>query len=297
MIAQNEFAESPAVSVAPSTLPRVGSSMHYALLRLDEVMRTKLLHTLDLLQSISGCIADVQEPPVAQTKLQWWNDEIGRLALGEARHPATQRCQAWLSNNPLAETQLLAVLDAATAARFDTPEDDEAWQSLLPRDYAARLHLVTTALTGEPAREHLFDKAAMSAAWVDILRTLPRRIHHDQIALPPSMYERYELSRKLLQSHVRVAGRDTRAPDPDEHKVLKQLFYSAVTEALEVTDQAIGSDVYRYWREHPNTRCITTGLQLRRAQLALWKKAQPDLLKETMTLTPLRKWYIAFRNR
>jgi len=50
--------------------PREGSTLHYALLRTPPAARTRVIHALDLIQTISHAIVAVQEPQVANTKLQ-----------------------------------------------------------------------------------------------------------------------------------------------------------------------------------------------------------------------------------
>jgi len=69
---------------------REGSSLYYATLRMDTLDRTQTIHALEFVRILSHCLSGVQEPGVAQTKLQWWSDEINRLMLNEPRHPASQ---------------------------------------------------------------------------------------------------------------------------------------------------------------------------------------------------------------
>lgn len=275
--------------------PRDGSTLHYATLRMETDARDRLLRTLNLTNTVSASLLGVQEAQVAQTKLQWWNDEIGRLAHNEPRHPATKHCALWFANHQSAQTQLTNILDAATAARFDAPSDDAGWLELVQRDYGARLELIHCAL-GKTSRIDM-NAMALSAAWIDILRTLPSRIHHDQIAFTPSLYQRFDLSRQVLQKHVRVAGRGTSNDKDTNQSALNELLQSAIADALAATDAALSSDSYQTLRKDTNTRALCVWFQLRRVQLALWQSEKPNLMRETMTLTPLRKWFIAFRHR
>ena len=274
--------------------PRDGATLHYATLRMNTEARARLLCTISLTNSVSESLMGVQDAQVAQTKLQWWNDELGRLAHNEPRHPDTKRCVSWLGQKATSQSLLTHILDAATAARFDAPTDDQGWEELVQRDYTARLSLLHSSLSNaEPGN---LEAMALSAAWIDMLRNLPSRIHHDQIAFPPSLYERFELSQTHLQKHIRVAGRD--APDDKATAgALQQLINAAVNDAIVATDAAIASNDYQSLRKEPDTRAIAVWFQLRRSQLALWQNEAPNLLRETMTLTPLKKWFIAFRNR
>ena len=275
--------------------PRDGSTLHYATLRMNPDARAKLLCTISLTNAVSSSLIGVQDAPVAQTKLQWWNDEIGRLAHDEPRHPDTKRCAAWLGNSASSQSLLTDILDAATAERFDAPTDDDGWSELVRRDYSARLNLAHKALSNNnpPNMEAL----AESAAWIDILRTLPSRMHHDQVAFPASLYKRFDSSREHLQKLIRVEGRSAANQENPIDGGMSALIQAAVLEAITATDAALESDAYQTLRSESDTRALSIWFQLRRAQLMLWKNESPNLLRETMTLTPLKKWFIAFRFR
>ncbi len=295
-IAQGKLSESePAPTEAVMREPREGSTLHYTILRLPHNVRHRVLRTLALTDTIASCLIGVREAPVVQTKLQWWSDEIGRLANNEARHPMTQSCADWLGADANTQTHLNTVLDAATAARFEALEEDLDWLSVVQRDYSARLYLLHTALSDAPAPN--FDTFALSAAWVDILGTLPRRIHHDQIAFPPSLYERFSITREQLLKHIRVEGKPVPAATEDSAMAINQLLQAGISEGVSAADATLASDTHKTLRRDENTRALTIWLHLRRAQLRLWQQKEPNLLRETITITPLRKWFIAFRQR
>jgi len=173
------------------------------------------------------------------------------------------------------------------------------------QDFTARLNIVQHAFLPTPDTPTLIGNQAddthqtliMAFAWIDILRTLPSRVHQDQLALAPSMYAQFNLSTTELQQHMRVAGRDVRDESTDKANSIQQLIHAAIDNASEAVDAAVATTSYSVYRDNPDTRAISTWLQLRQAQLKLWKNERPDLLRETITLTPLRKWYIAFRHR
>jgi len=298
-----ELAEHPSADISEALKqaantrlePRDGSTLYYATSRLSVDTRSRLLCTISLINAVSTSLVGVQEAQVAQTKLQWWNDEIGRLAHNEPRHPDTKRCAAWLSNNPSAQTQLIAISDAATAARFDAPTDDVGWLELVQHDYTARLALMHAALSN--SKPPNLQAMALSAAWIDILRSLPSRIHHDQIALPPSLYERFKYSREQMQKHIRVQGGEASTNKSASDDAINSLLQAAISDAIAATDAALAGDAYQALRNENDTRTLSVWFRIRRSQLALWKAESPNLMRETMTLTPLKKWFIAFRYR
>jgi len=275
---------------------REGSTLYYATLRLNEADRHRIVNTLEFIRTLSSCLIGVHEPTVAQTKLQWWSDEINRLAIREPRHPLTQRCAPELAGKETVQRHLSTILDAATAARFDMPEDDEAWLELVQRDYAARLALVHSCVSGhESTSQPSLDEFTTAVAWVDILSTLPGRIHHDNIALPPSMAQQFDLSQQDLRNHLRVQGRSE--PETGNTLKIQALLNAAIDQAANEMTKAIQSPTYQTLPKHSHSKALVSWLHMRHAQLGLWQKTRPDLLRETMTLTPLRKWYIAFKYR
>ncbi len=271
---------------------REGSTLYYATLKLRDEDRQQILNALNLIKTLSSCLTGVHDPSVAQTKLQWWSDEISRLALNEPRHPTTKQCAKVLAANEHVQAQLTHILDAATAARFDAPDGDDTWRELMQRDYAARLSVLQTSL-GDESKMPL-DEFALAIAWVDILSSLPSRIHHDGIAFPPTFYERFNVSTQELRKQLRVEGQKISVPQSTSK--MQPLLDEAIDCAERSINEAIKSASYEQLVSK-NQRALVIWLQIRRAQLHLWKKQQPNLFRETMTLTPLKKWYIAFRYR
>jgi len=288
MVAQGRFTDPADEAPLHAVEPREGSTLHYALLRTPQPVRTQAIHALNLLQTISQALTGVQEPQIAHTKLQWWREELTRLQLGQARHPSTQRCQGWLQQTTPMTESLLRVLEAVQSSHFDAPTDDASWSALLTNDFSARLDMVQQALlssansaantASSTDAENTTEKTttgledfAMAFAWVDILRTLPKRIHHEQWALPPSLYEQFDVTSVDLQQHMRVAGRDAIDKPANTVHAISQLVEAAISQGLTAVDKAIATPVYQQCHANPETRAISAWLQLRKAQLKLWQ--------------------------
>jgi phytoene/squalene synthetase len=296
-ISQGKLPDEPVAEVELSEntlgLPtaREGSTLYYATHRLADDTRQRLLAQLQLNKTLAEVLTGVREPPVAQTKLQWWSEELTRLHDSQARHPDAKRCMPWLAHSNAAQELLTAILDAATAARFDAPELDDDWEAVITRDYHARLKLIFTALTGKPAPD--LEALATALGWVDILRQLPTRVHHDQLSFPPSWLTDANIDNAALHRSIRVHGR--KVPDSAHEDPVRVLIDRAIAKGLQEIERAIASDACRTLNDHPDTRIIPAWLRMRHAQLRVWQKSQPNLMRETITLTPLKKWWLAFR--
>jgi len=143
--------------------------------------------------------------------------------------------------------------------------------------------------------EEALGPIASAVAWIDILSGLPSRIHHDNITLPPSLYEQFDLTEKDLRKHLR---KDAGSAAPEKEKAAVQTLVNAsVIQASTALSAAIDSPAYKSLQANKNTKALAIWMQIKRSQLNLWKKTKPNLLQETVILTPLKKWIIAFKHR
>ena len=98
-------AESETSPQARSTAqPSDGSTLYYALLKVDSTKRDQMIDLLALCKTLAGTLHDVSEVTVAEKKLHWWHEEIERLhgqsGANSARHPAC--CHWWTTTTPTA---------------------------------------------------------------------------------------------------------------------------------------------------------------------------------------------------
>lgn len=77
--------------VSPDPVPGIpeGSAAYYAHLFTPPERRPALTALFALHREFEELSARQGEPALTQVKLQWWDDEVRRLAAGEPRHPVT----------------------------------------------------------------------------------------------------------------------------------------------------------------------------------------------------------------
>ena len=127
-------------------IPHEGSSLYYSLLELSTAARQQWLQRLSLCMAIGDSLHDVQEPDVAEKKVQWWHQEIIRLFEQQAQHPLSIPCQSTLAGNELAKAWLLDILDSAAVERFGPAATDAELETRLGKDYTARFAVVSDTL-------------------------------------------------------------------------------------------------------------------------------------------------------
>lgn len=90
---------------------RQGADFRYSLLGLPLAQRQALtaLHAFEL--EAARIVHECHDPGVAQTKLDWWRAEVGRLAGGEPQHPVSCALQPHLSQFNLPLEYLQELLD------------------------------------------------------------------------------------------------------------------------------------------------------------------------------------------
>lgn len=305
---------------------REGSSLYYSLLWTDALRKQQFVDRLTLIHALSTTLDDVQDPQVAERKIHWWHEELQRMISGQARHPATQLCQdslrsgyrgeslADMENDPGLEA-CLAILSSVSTSRYTPPATDMEADSNITRQFLGILSLLCQALSNDPADLNMqthCSEAALALGKHDQLLRLPARLHRGQPVFSTESYQSHDLSPADLAARIRVQA--SNAAEHDNHKTTdaqgsedttgksdarrRQLLLShEISNAQHQMRSALADEnvSHRYRREPFSP--IWFLLLLRERQLSLWQRKQPDLLRERMSLTPVRKFMTCWSNR
>jgi hypothetical protein len=302
---------------------REGSSLHYSLLWTAKDARDRFLRRLALIQAMATTLDEVQEPSVAEKKIHWWHEELQRLHDGTARHPSTQLNQRALENLVAAQSACLDIVSVASSQRFTPPQTIESAQTDLERSFKARLALLTHALSNDTADLDCTthpSTAALAFALYEQLQRLPALIHRGLPVFSDELYKRFNIRPHDLAEHIRVSDAIDASSTPDDIKstasgVLKKS--NTLNNIPVVSDKPGRAELLRHAISHCQSTFVTAInnsdckqryrrgsalpiwrlLVLRKHQLDLWHKHQPDLLRERSTLTPLMKFFRAWQHR
>ena len=98
-----------------------GSDLYYALLFLPEEQRAAIeaLHAFQA--EVREVIEECTDPGVARLKLQWWREESGRIARGEAHQPVARALQAVHERHSLRHGVLGQIIDTAERGLDEPP--------------------------------------------------------------------------------------------------------------------------------------------------------------------------------
>ena len=289
--------------------PRDGSSLHYALLWTAPDARARFLDALALIRTLARTLDDVHDPGVAERKIHWWHEELARLADGAPRHPRAVACRDALGGHEGASAALLDVLSVTATTRYTPAPDEDERRARLTRDHGARLALLAHALGGSP--DDLADPAirhpglAFGLGLHEALARLPALLHRGFAVFPEAAYARHGLSPTDLARHVRqgsgepapdgatVGGIPVVAETPDRRAIVA----ADVASAREALETALADPDYHACYSRPALGPVARLAALRARQLRLWEARAPDLLRETLTPTPIVKFLVAWRHR
>ncbi|MDC0434090.1 hypothetical protein OAM69_00415 [bacterium] len=317
----------------PEAVVRQGSSLHYCLLWTDPAAKTRFVQRLALINAMATTLDDVQEHQVAEKKIHWWHEEIQRLHDGIARHPATRQSQVDLQGLDGAQLACLEIVSVASTQRFTAADTHATAEAELIRSFKARLSLLAHALSESvsdlDSDTHLHG-VALAFGLYDQLARLPALIHRGLPVFSDELYQQFQIRPQTLAEHIRVAESAQSDNQPDiasvtpaqkatisptlksipivtdksaseksgsENRGRQQLLAHAINHCHDALTSAMNDAqcVQRYRSDAmlPLWRLLV----LRKYQLDLWQKQQPDLLRERTTLTPLVKLYRAWQHR
>jgi len=292
-----------------------GSTLYYALLYEEKPSSTRALETLEFIQTLSSTLNDVTEGDVAEKKIHWWHEELARLSKQQARHPACIAVQNYLHSR-LSMEACLAILSAAASERYTSFATEHELNETILADYGARLTLLEAALSTPPlanpqstvrhgekpiafqtkpevmtnneetSASHTANVIAAGLGRFDRLNSMAKRLRCGYPVFSDERYKDYGLTPEDLLNHAALPA--------EKLEKVQYLMASAVLDTLTCVERAVNSfavpDVSK-----PTNLTVRILCQIRYAQLKLWNKRKPNLLAESVTLTPIRKFIIAYR--
>ena len=271
-----------------------GSSLYYSLLYCTDAQRTRVMQTLTLIQTMTSALHEVTEPTVAEKKIHWWHEEIERLVKGDARHPDCLATQQWLPHRSTAQA-CIDVLSVAASERFNPAANDTEWLERIQQDYHARIVLIHHALQYDAEdRSNVpiqYTSMAQGLGQVDRLLLLPTLLNKGYAIFSD---ERFAQS-SITPEDLLTLSSSTEQHSQDKREPANNLIRWAMSQANNTLAKAITETPFT---DKPASKSLLPMIimtTLRQQQVKLWMKKSPDLLRETVSVTPMRKFISAYR--
>lgn len=258
-----------------------GSSFYYSFLFLPEEQRRAITALYAFCREVDDVVDEVSEIEAARMKLAWWRAEIERLFAGQPNHPVARALAPALERFGLAREYFEAII---AGMEMDLERNRYATFDELA-DYcyhaAAVVGLLSAEIFGyEDARTRDFaHDLGMALQLTNILRDVREDAMRGRVYLPAEDLDAHgvragELSHPATPAHVRALFQAQ--AERARH------YYARAFEALPEVDR----------------HAQRSGLIMARIYLTLLEEMERDgfrVLEHRVTLTPLRKLWLAWR--
>jgi phytoene synthase len=221
----------------PSTGAAAGSLRYYAVLFSTPARRDGVRALYSVAAEIERCV-HLENHDVAHTRLQWWRQELDRLAAGHAQHPVTRALKgvrAAVQPDQLSLLQELTVAADLDLARFEYP----SWQTLAAYCFRASgsLQTVIAATLASPvaltdAEREFARRVGLGVRQTEMLRDLAHDAADGRCYVPREALEAHGLDLDTWRAGAR----------PDSREALHREWLDRVTNDLRTAGNALGHD-------------------------------------------------------
>jgi phytoene synthase len=258
-----------------------GSSFYYSFLFLPSARRRAITALYAYCREVDDAVDEASDPSVAQAKLAWWEGEIDRLYAGAAQHPVTRALQPHVGAFAITRAHLLDVLDGM---RLDLTQTRYLDFTALARychlaagvvgEMSAGIFGVTDEATWIYAR-----KLGLALQLINIVRDVGEDARRGRIYIPIDELQRFEVKAADLLGARYVEGY---LPLMRFQAQRARACYAEALALLPAVDR----------------RAQRPGLIMAAIYAALLDELERDgfrVLHQRVSLTPLRKFWIAWR--
>jgi len=260
-----------------------GSSFYYSFIFLPTGTRRAITAFYALCRELDDVVDECHERAIAETKLNWWREEIGRFAAGVPEHPTTRALFDTPQGRNTSPSLLLEIVDGM-AMDLDNPRyPDFKSLNLYCYRVAGVVGEVAAALfdggrsEDDRAVRRYAHELGLAFQLTNIIRDVGEDARRGRIYLPQD-----ELARFGVREADLLSGQDT-----PEFQSLMQFQYER---AVACYDRALAALPTRA------RRAQRPGLVMAAIYRTLLDEIQRDhfpVLRARVSLTPLRKLWLA----
>ncbi len=258
-----------------------GSSFYYSFLFLPKPKREAITALYAFCREVDDIADEVQDMHVAQTKLNWWREEIINLYAGKPQHPVTQALQTPVNALNLKQQHFLDIIDGMQMDLEQNRYRDFAELELYCYRVASVVGLLSASIFGysNPQTLQYALDLGMAFQLTNITRDVGEDARRGRIYLPLDEAARFGVSEQdILQG--KPSGN------------MRQLLEFQAERAERYYDKALA--------ELPpeDRKPQRTGLIMSAIYRTLLKEIKADdiqvVLNARVSLTPIRKLWLAW---
>jgi phytoene synthase len=258
-----------------------GSSFYYAFLFMPEQRRRAITAFYAFCREIDDVVDEVTDPGVAHTKLAWWRSELAQAFAGQPTHPVTQALMPHTQTFDIEAAQLLAVIDGC--------EMDLNQTRYLDYPGLQRYCHLVASVVGEVAAR-IFGQT--QTATTDYAHTLGQALQLTNILR--------DVGEDAMRGRIYLPVNELQQFDVKVHEILDRkhsdrfvaLMHFQAERAHRLYDEALAL------LPAQDLRAQKPGLMMASIYRTLLREIERDnfqVLHQRVTLTPLRKFWLAWK--
>ena len=258
-----------------------GSSFYYAFLFLPTRRRAAITAFYAFCREIDDVVDEVRDPGVAATKLAWWRTEVAQAYAGQPHHPVMQALMPLTAEHGIEATQLQQIIDGCQMDLEQTRYLDFPGLKRYCHLVAGVVGEVSARIFGQtdPQTTAYAHTLGLALQLTNIIRDVGEDALRGRIYLPVNELQQFDVKAHELLNRVH-----------SERFVALMKFqaeraHRCYDEALALLPAA-------------DRRNQKPGLMMASIYRALLREIESDgfqVLNQRVSLTPLRKFWLAWR--
>ena len=181
-----------------------GSSFYYSFLFLPPPRRRAITALYAFCREVDDVVDEVHDEGVAQTKLAWWRQEVGRVFAGSPQHPVAQALVPVVREFALPEEHFQTIIDGMAMDLVQTRYLDFAALELYCHRVAGVVGLLSAEIFGyeNPATRGYARDLGIAFQLTNICRDVGEDAHRGRVYLPQEDLARFGVARADLEQRV-----------------------------------------------------------------------------------------------
>ena len=256
-----------------------GSSFYYSFMFLPAERRQAITALYAFCREVDDVVDECHDLSLAQTKLEWWRQELGRVYGGTPTHPVGHALKDVIKGFRLPQEQLLEIIDGMAMDLSQTRYLDFKGLQLYCYRVASVVGLLAAEIFGYQDRQTLKYAHDLGLAFqlTNIIRDVGEDARRGRIYLPIEDLQRFDVPAKdLLEARYSDAFRELMAFQAER----AEKFYDQAFAQLPAIDR----------------KAQRPGLVMAAIYRTLLREIARDgflVLDRRTSLTPLRKVWLA----
>ena len=257
-----------------------GSSFYYSFLFLPKPRRAAITALYAFCREVDDAVDETSDAQVAQTKLNWWRNELNAMLAGQPTHPVTRALQPHLATYQLEPQHLFAIIDGMEMDLTQTRYLDFIGLQKYCWHVASVVGILSAKIFGvtNPQTLQFAEKLGLAFQLTNIIRDVGDDARKGRIYLPINELQQFGVT----------AADILNARHSDKFAALMLFQYQRAQACYEEAFALLPAE---------DRRAQRTGLIMAAIYRTLLDEIKNDgfhVLNQRISLTPLRKLWLAW---